>query len=138
LSRPHSSRLSEQGTRGMHRLRKAVHNCSHSLRSLQLTEMSSDVCSLCETPLLTTSGAERGPSQIPDDVKLYCSSVHHFHWACLLEHYATSEADRTRCPAPGCGLSILDSRGRFLVDVTNEGGFTEGFDFGAELVSRPC
>lgn len=93
-----------------------------------------------------------------DDVELYCGppgsgpSGHHAHWACLIDH---AKQARTRGvvlhphPIPGgtsasafttcvvCRQNTLDSSGRFVVDVRNEGGETMGFDFG-EILVRSC
>lgn len=89
-----------------------------------------------------------------DDVELYCGSPglrpsgHHTHWTCLIDHAKQALRPVPMSVAGGasasttlklmtcvvCGQNTLDSFGRFIVDVRNEGGETKGFDFGAILV----
>jgi hypothetical protein len=106
---------------------------------------SSEHCSICSEPLLIPFEANGGEDQSPgpsvqpegqiiDDVKVNCGNAHHFHWECLIEHVQAG-GDQGLCPAQGCGRSTLNEHGLFLVDVRNEGGLTEGFDMGHELVS---
>ncbi|KAL8287032.1 hypothetical protein RQP46_004038 [Phenoliferia psychrophenolica] len=92
------------------------------------------LCALCSTPLLIPSASpDAGPSHVPDDVHLACNC--HFHWECLTDHYEshpTSSSSSRSCPS--CGGNVLSQAdGRFLVNVTNEGGFTGGYDFGEDL-----
>lgn len=99
---------------------------------------------------------ERGEAAtVIDDVELYCGPPgsgpggHHTHWTCLIDH--TKQARTcgviSNLPATGgasafttfttcvvCGQNTLDSFGRFVVDVRNEGGETKRFDFGMILV----
>ena len=88
---------------------------------------------------------ERGEAAtVIDDVELYCGlpgsgpSGHHAHWACLIDHVKQLRTGSTPISAFAtcavCGQNTLDSSGRFIVDVRNEGGETRGFDFGEILV----
>jgi hypothetical protein len=90
-----------------------------------------DMCGICREPLLISSDADEGPSEIIDDVELKCS--HHFHWECVMTH-AREAGNVAACPL--CGQSVLNDHGRFLVDIRNEGGVTGGFDMG-EAIVRP-
>ncbi|KAH7888466.1 hypothetical protein F5I97DRAFT_701708 [Phlebopus sp. FC_14] len=98
-----------------------------------MSTSTADACIICFEPLSILSDDEEGPVFITDDVELRCG--HHSHWTCLMDWARTPDIDRTSCPQhnPECGQSTLDSTGRFIVNVTNEGGFTNGFDFGEVL-----
>ncbi|KAJ4371263.1 hypothetical protein N0V83_004480 [Neocucurbitaria cava] len=86
-------------------------------------------CAICHEPLLVPSSNDDKLSFIIDDVEFRCK--HHFHWACILEYATSSNDARNRCAL--CRQSVLDSRGKFIVYVRNEGGVTGGINFGEEI-----
>ncbi|KAH0827408.1 hypothetical protein J3R83DRAFT_4064 [Lanmaoa asiatica] len=115
---------------------------------------SPDTCMFCQQSLRITTGVDTesdpesehplesgGAATVIDDVELYCGPPgsgpggHHAHWTCLIDH---AKQARTRgvtspmlvtggSPCVVCGQNTLDSSGRFVVDVRNEGGETKGF-----------
>lgn len=106
---------------------------------------SSDRCMICIEPLcipLDDDDGDEGPSHVIDDVELYCGtpgsgpSGHHAHWACFLDWAKENENAWNRCPL--CGQNTLDARNRLIVNVKNEGGTTDRFDFGEVIVCVPC
>ncbi|KAF2175157.1 ankyrin [Zopfia rhizophila CBS 207.26] len=86
-------------------------------------------CAICHEPLLVPSSNHGQPSYLIDDVEFRCK--HHFHWGCILEYSISSFDARNRCAL--CRQSVLNSKGEFIVQVRNEGGFISGFDFGDEI-----
>ncbi|KAG8213598.1 hypothetical protein J3R82DRAFT_10267 [Butyriboletus roseoflavus] len=120
-----------------------------------LPAYSPDTCMFCHQFLRITTDTDTESEHpeaatVIDDVELYCGSPgsgpgdHHTHWTCLIDH--AKQAFMVPMPVRGgtfasttwttcvvCGQDTLDSFGRFVVDVRNEGGETKGFDFGAIL-----
>jgi hypothetical protein len=93
-----------------------------------------DNCSICSEPLVILSAVasdDTDEQEILDDVLLRCGD--HFHWECITSHYMEA-GDKNTCPS--CAQLVTDEQGRLLVNVTNEGGVTNGFDLGAEIVRR--
>jgi hypothetical protein len=86
-------------------------------------------CAICHEPLLVPSSDHGQPSYLIDDVEFCCK--HHFHWACILDYSVFSHDARNRCAF--CRQSVLNSQGEFIVQVRNEGGTTNRFDFGREI-----
>lgn len=97
-------------------------------------KMSTDICGVCEEPLLLTIDPDsedesipgKTPDQhesVPDDVELSCGC--HFHWECFLDAYTITE-----CPNCGKNISSLSSIGQqqVLCTVRNEGGTQTDFD----------
>ena len=104
---------------------------------IDVLEYSPDRCGICSEYLHIPSSDEQDAPYVIDDVELHCgppgspASGHHFHWGCITE-WAKSGGDKRYCPL--CRRNTLDENGRFIADVRNEGGSSEGIDLGENIV----